>query len=646
MTATTLMNPEPSSAPQALEAPEPANLLTVEGLRVSFPGEEGMVDAVRGVDFSVDAGEIVAVVGESGSGKTVSALSLLGLLPKQAKVEMDRGIIAGEDLTKARESALRAIRGRKVGVIFQDPLSSLNPVQRVGHQIAEAVTVQNGLRRSQARDRAVELLEQVGIPDPERRYRAYPHEFSGGMRQRAMIAMALVSEPSLLIADEPTTALDVTVQAQILDLIRRLQQELNMGVLLITHDLGVVAGTADRVVVMRRGEVVERGSTADILERPREQYTKDLLAAVPRLDEESHQTIRESDGGEILKVSDLRVDFGKVRRFRPEKSNLISAVNGVDLELGKSRTLGLVGESGCGKTTLGRAIIQLTRPTDGQVEIGGASLSGLSDKALRPLRTEFQIVFQDPQASLNPRFTVERILAEPLDMHDLVPGGPAEKRARIVELLELVGLGREHLKRRPHELSGGQRQRIGIARALAVEPELIVLDEAVSALDVSVQAEVLLLLQRLQEELGVAYLFIAHDLAVVRQISDEVAVMYLGRIVETGPVDKVYRAPSHPYTAALLSAVPVLSTERRRERIVLKGDPPSPGNIPPGCPFQNRCWLREKLGNPEICTTTRPDLTPAIDDMARSSACHFSGDVTASLPPESVPTADSSGATS
>ncbi len=646
MSTATLMNPESKSTAVASSRPEEKNLLSVERLRVSFPGEDGMVAAVRGVDLSVDAGEIVAVVGESGSGKTVSALSLLGLLPKRSKIEMDSGRLVGEDLARATESDLRRIRGRKVGMIFQDPLSSLNPVQRVGHQISEAVTIQTGLHRAKAEARAIELLEQVGIPDAKSRYRSYPHEFSGGMRQRAMIAMALVSSPSLLIADEPTTALDVTVQAQILDLIRSLQQEMNMGVLLITHDLGVVAGIADRVVVMRRGEVVERGSTADILTRPKEQYTVNLLDAVPRLDRPGERPSRPDDEGAVLEVNDMRVVFGKERRFKKGGTGQISAVNGVDLRLGPGRTMGLVGESGCGKTTLGRAIIQLTRPTEGEVSIGGNPLTKLSEKDLRPLRTQFQIVFQDPQASLNPRYSVESILAEPLKMHEMVPGGPRERRRRIVELLELVGLGAEYANRRPHELSGGQRQRIGIARALAVEPELIVLDEAVSALDVSVQAEVLTLLQRLQVELGIAYLFIAHDLAVVRQSSDDVAVMYLGRIVETGPVEDVYTQTTHPYTAALLSAVPVLSTERRRERIVLKGDPPSPGNIPPGCPFQNRCWLREKLGNPDICTAERPVLTPSPAGSKRLSACHFAGDVSANLPADSLLTSGLTGSAS
>jgi len=614
--------------------------MSVAGLKVSFATSDGIFTAVKGIDLDVKAGEVVAVVGESGSGKTVSALSILGLLPKQARIEMEHGELAGEDLTVRTEASMRRLRGSKVGMIFQDPLSSLNPVQRVGKQIVEAIELQTGLRGGAAKKRGIELLQQVGIPDAANRFASYPHEFSGGMRQRAMIAMALVSPPPLLIADEPTTALDVTVQAQILELLRELRDELDMGVMLITHDLGVVAGLADRVVVMNRGDVVERGSTAEILGNPQEEYTSRLLDAVPRLDRPGRNRPLSASGEPVLSVDGLEVVFGQKRRFG--KSSLVSAVNGVDLDLPPGRTLGLVGESGCGKTTLGRAIIQLNRPTEGTVEIYGDEISGLSDAELRPLRRKFQIFFQDPQSSLNPRFTIERTLAEPLEIHKLVPDG-AKRRERIIELLELVGLGPEHLTRRPHELSGGQRQRVGIARALAVEPKIVVLDEAVSALDVSVQAEILTLLERLQDELGIAYLFIAHDLAVVRQISDEVAVMYLGRIVEYGPAEKVYTDALHPYTAALLSAVPVIDTaaeeHRSRERIVLAGDPPSPLDIPPGCPFQNRCWLREKLGNPSACSERLPELAPSGDggDQTHLSACHFADEHARHVPAGVLP---------
>ncbi|MDO8187649.1 ABC transporter ATP-binding protein [Conexibacter sp. JD483] len=615
-------------------------LLRVRGLNVAFGPADDPVRAVRGVDLDVRAGEVVALVGESGSGKTVSALALLGLLPAGARVSMDEAVLAGEDRAAMSEEELRLVRGARAGTVFQDPLSSLNPVQRIGDQIVEAIRLHRRIGTREARRLAVARLAQVGIPDPQRRFRDYPHQFSGGMRQRAMIAMALASAPPLLIADEPTTALDVTVQAQILDLIQELQRELSMGVLLITHDLGVVGRVADRVVVMNRGEVVERGETAQILSRPSDPYTIRLLESLPRLDVAKRAPAAaggEPDGAArkvALETAGLEVVFSRRGGAIGRKVTNVRAVDDVSLTVGAGRTLGLVGESGCGKTTLGRAIVQLADATAGQVTIGGTRLGGERARRLRDLRRHFQLVFQDPQASLDPRQRIGRILEEPLALHDLC-GGREQRRRRVVELLELVGLGTEFATRLPHELSGGQRQRIGIARALALEPSLIVLDESVSALDVAIQAQILALLERLQQELGIAYVFISHDLAVVRQIADTVAVMYLGRVVESGPSEQIYREPRHPYTAALLSAVPIadVARERARERIVLHGDPPSPADPPSGCAFHTRCWLRSRLGDPEICTTARPALGGRADGGQHRAACHFSDRQAELLPP-------------
>jgi peptide/nickel transport system ATP-binding protein len=629
------MAPE-NRMPEASLPPAAEPLLAVRDLQVTFRQGAADVEAVSGVSFSVAPGEVVALVGESGSGKTVSALATLGLLPRVAQVTMSAGSLAGHDLTRAGEEELRHLRGATAGMIFQDPLSSLNPVKRVGDQVVEAIRLHSPARRADARRQAIDRLAQVGIPDAARRFSDYPHQFSGGMRQRAMIAMALAASPPLLIADEPTTALDVTVQAQILELIQRLQRELSMGVLLITHDLGVVSRVADRVLVMYRGEIVEEGSAAQILRSPAEDYTKALLAAIPRLDVPRERPARPAApaaaGDPLLAIDDVKVTFTQGGGLFRKAWN-IAAVAGVDLEVEAGKTLGLVGESGCGKTTLGRAILQLTRPTEGEVRIGGQALSGIDDRDLRPLRRRMQIVFQDPQASLTPRHRVERILTEPLELHGLRTTAE-EKRRRVDELLELVGLDPALRRRLPHELSGGQRQRVGIARALAVEPDVIVLDESVSALDVSVQAQVLALLERLQRELGVAYVFISHDLGVIRHIADSVAVMYLGRIVEQGPSEAVYLAPRHPYTAALLSAVPVPDPERerRRTRIILKGDPPSPADPPSGCPFSSRCWLRERLGNPEVCTREAPPLVQATGTAGHLAACHFSEEQAANLP--------------
>ena len=690
-------------------------VLEVNGMQVSFAAEGGTVEAVRDVSMRVGRGEVVALVGESGSGKTVSALGLLGLLPQSAQVRADDATLDDIDLDGLDPASIRRVRGGRAGMIFQDPLSSLNPVQQVGKQIAEAVRLQTGVGKRAARKRAIELLEQVGIPAAAERFSDYPHQFSGGMRQRAMIAMALSGSPALLIADEPTTALDVTVQAQILELIDGLRVEFGMGVLLITHDLGVVAGIADRVLVMYAGNIVEAGPTEEIMKSPWHRYTLGLLRSIPRLDVPGGGTLisiegappqpgteitgcafaprceradakcqtapplmevapgrwsacwhpatpeeavrdqdasaaaaapSRSDAEQILQADDVSVVFGSKRRFLPGGAAPLVAVNEVSIRLDAGRTIGLVGESGSGKTTLGRAIVQLTEPTGGTVEICGRELTGLSQRQLRPLRRDFQVVFQDPQSSLNPRHRIGRILSEPLVLNGIVASEP-ERAQRVDELLELVGLSPRMVGRLPHELSGGQRQRVGIARALSVSPKLIVLDESVSALDVSVQAQILSLLERIQSELNIAYLFIAHDLAVVRHIADDLAVMYLGRIVERGPSEQIYRAPRHPYTAALLSAVPVPdpAVERERERIVLHGDPPSPANPPQGCPFHTRCWLRKALGDPERCVAERP-LPRPIDDgsSGHDTACHFGEDVPRHLAADAILTETRGGA--
>ena len=682
---------------QASETP----VLDVRSLEVAFRSDEGSLAAVRGIDLEIGRGEVVALVGESGSGKTVSALALLGLLPQSAKVDMASGRLDGYDLTNLDKTTLREIRGAHVGIIFQDPLSSLNPVQKVGHQIRETVTLQLGLRGGEAKRVAIDLLAQVGIPDPASRYDEYPHQFSGGMRQRAMIAIALAGSPPLLVADEPTTALDVTVQAQILELIASLRAARDMGVLMITHDLGVVAGIADRILVMYAGRIVETGPAEEVLRRPRHRYTLGLLRSLPRLDTRRgaplraiegsppdvddvgtgcafaprcesasercaerpelaaaipghafacwhpftgdasvEDTLDEGERGEaagterVLEVSRVEVVYGTRRRLLPGGAAPVRAVAGVDMNLDGATTIGLVGESGSGKTTLGRAIVRLLEPTGGSITVHGHEIAHMGERELRPLRRDFQIVFQDPQASLNPRHRINEILSEPLELHGLYPGAEA-RRQRIDELLELVGLSPRFATRLPHELSGGQRQRVGIARAVAVGPKLIVLDEAVSALDVSVRAQILNLLERLQTELGVAYVFIAHDLAVVRHIASEVAVMYVGRIMEYGPAEAIYREPRHPYTAALLSAVPVpdVARERARERILLHGDPADPRRPPEGCPFHTRCWLRQQLGNPERCVSETPTLAPSASDEPRQAACHFSTELAEQLPP-------------
>ncbi|MFD5906192.1 dipeptide ABC transporter ATP-binding protein [Streptomyces microflavus] len=524
-------------------------LVRVAGLTVDF----GSVRAVDGLSFTLEAGGALAVVGESGSGKSASAYALLGLHRGTGARVGGTVEVAGTDVNAADDAGLRALRGAKAAMVFQDPLSSLDPYYPVGDQIAEVHRVHHRVSRKAARARAVEVLDRVGIPDAARRSRLRPHEFSGGMRQRALIAMALACEPQLIVADEPTTALDVTVQAQILDLLHTLRQETGMGLLLVTHDVGVAAESVDDVLVMRDGREVERGPVARVLGAPREAYTKELLAAVPRVETRRVVPVPSPRAEEasvpLLEAVGLRSEFGR-------GSGKVAAVGGVSLTVHAGRTLGIVGESGSGKTTLGRMLVRLLDPTAGRLRYGGTEIGSLSEKELRPFRRELQMVFQDPVASLNPRRSVGESVADPLRAAG--EGDEGRIRDRVGALLERVGLDPAHFERYPHEFSGGQRQRIGIARALAAEPKVIVCDEPVSALDVTTQAQVVALLAELQRELGIGLVFIAHDLAVVRQVSDRVAVMRGGLIVEQGSADEVYGDPRDPYTKQLLAAVPAL----------------------------------------------------------------------------------------
>ena len=524
------------------------SLLDVRDLRVEFRSPERTVTAVDGVSFSVDTGEIVALVGESGSGKTVTSLSLLQLVDPPGHVIGGEAIFDGRDLLAAGEQEIRKIRGNEIAMVFQEPMTSLNPLLTIGAQVAEPLRVHRGLSRRDARRRAIELLELVELPDPERVARRHPHHLSGGMRQRVVIAMALACEPRVLIADEPTTALDVTVQAQILDLLHGLTTQLGTATILVTHDLAVVAEHADRVVVMRNGRVEESGEADDVLRRPKAAYTRALLDAAPGRGE--RRPVRDDSAeSPLLAVEGLR------RVFRSRRGD-VTAVDDVSFTVAPGRTLGLVGESGSGKSTTARLVLRLIEPTAGTVRFEDTDITALKSGPLRDARRHMQLVFQDPYASLDPTFSVRQAVAEPLVAHRV--GTRGDRDERVAELLRLVGLTPEHGRRAPRELSGGQRQRVAIARALALEPKLLVCDEPVSSLDVSVQAQVLELLVDLQEQLDLAYLFISHDLAVVREVADDVAVMRHGRIVERGRVEEIYEDPSHEYTQLLLSSAPTL----------------------------------------------------------------------------------------
>jgi len=541
-------------------------LLEVNNLQVHFHTEKGVVKAVNDVSFHIDKGETLAVVGESGSGKSVTSLAIMRLLPTPpAKIEGGEIKFAGRDLLKLSESAMRKIRGNDISMIFQEPMTSLNPVYTVGDQIAEAIVLHQGKSHEQAMKQAVEMLDLVEVPEPAKRVHYYPHQMSGGQRQRVMIAMALSCNPSLLIADEPTTALDVIIQAQILDLIKKLQREIGASVLFITHDLGVVAEIADRVVVMQEGKVVEQGNALDVFTRPQHAYTKRLLSAVPRIDALKPAPPVKAEPKVLLDVQHMRKWFPIKGGLFSRTVGHVKAVNDFDIKLYEGEVLGLVGESGSGKTTAGRAILRLIEPTAGAVVFDGVDVTKLNSHDMRAYRRRMQIIFQDPFASLNPRMSIGSILAEPLVIHGLVKTR-AERERRVAELLELVQLEHTMVNRYPHEFSGGQRQRVGIARALAVEPDFIVADECVSALDVSIRKDVLELLKDLRTRLGLTLLFISHDLAVVEDISDRVAVMFKGDIVEVSSAHSIYRDPQDDYTKALLAAVPIPDPTLKRER--------------------------------------------------------------------------------
>jgi peptide/nickel transport system ATP-binding protein len=648
------------------------DLLTVENLHVQFANPRGVVRAVEGVGFAVRRGETVAIVGESGSGKSVTALAIMRLLARNGRVTAGRIRFEGRDLLRLDGESMRRIRGRHIAMIFQEPMTSLNPVLPIGLQIAESVQIHLGKSAAEARARAAELLGLVGIVDAERRLDQYPHQFSGGMRQRVMIAIGLACEPKLLIADEPTTALDVTIQAQILELMKDLSRRLGIALVVITHNLGIVARYADRVNVMYAGRMVEQGRADDVFLRPRHPYTMGLMRAVPRLDRPRGARLETIEGlppnlaalppgcrfaprcphridacaadppltptdtgglsacvraadiaagtiaaapaaagdapapaaaeAPLLTVRGLTKHFAVSTGFGGRRGT-VRAVEDVSFDVRAGETVGLVGESGCGKTTVGRLILRLETPTAGEIRFDGHDLAGAKAAALKALRRRIQVIFQDPYASLNPRMTVGAIVGEPLGVYGIVPKG--EIGGRVQALLGQVGLRPEMAARYPHQLSGGQRQRVGIARALAMEPKFIVCDEAVSALDVSIQGQIVNLLEDLQKRMGLAYLFIAHDLAVVRHIAMRVVVMYLGRVMEVADRDTLYREPLHPYTKLLLDAAPVPdpSIEKTRAPRLIGGELPSPLAPPAGCVFHTRC----PLAGPE-CRQAPPPL--------------------------------------
>ena len=665
-------------------------LLQIKNLHTDIEIRSGVVRALSGVDLHVNPGETLGIVGESGSGKTMTALSLMGLLPQGGKVSSGSIILDGQDLTKMPLHLKRKMRGTKVGMIFQDPLTSLNPTMKIGLQVCEPLRVHEKLSKRAALARAVEILKRVGMPRPEVVINNYPHQLSGGMRQRVMIAMALVCKPRILIADEPTTALDVTTQMQILDLIDELRDEYKMGVILITHDLGVVAGHTDRVAVMYAGRIVETAPTKTLFTEPKHRYTSSLMAALPEralaagtklfsipgappsltnlpkgcrfaarclwatdecragypdLSGDENHTFScfhpVQEGDESPAVLQAMMDSGKAEDavdatgqishevlldvkeasrvyessgsgFFKRDKGVVSAVDRVSITVNKGETYGLVGESGCGKSTVGRLIAGLERPSGGAIELDGRDLAKLKGRDAVRIHRDVQMMFQDSYAAMDPRMRIDQILAEPMSIQKT--GNARQIAERIMEILEQVGLTEEILDRYPHEFSGGQLQRIGFARSLTLAPDLIVADEPVSALDVSVQAQVLNLMKDLQQELGLSYLFISHDLAVVQYMADRIGVMYLGRIVEEGPAHEVVKNPKHPYTKALIDSIPVPDPEFQHDESAIKltGEPPSAVNPPKGCRFRPRCPFAG-----EECK-----VQPMLTDETHRVACH------------------------
>lgn len=659
-------------------------VLSIENLHISFKTHAGKVHAVRGVDLSVKQGETLAIVGESGSGKSVTAKSIMGLLPPQNSIVEDGKIMFGnQDLLTLNKKAMNKVRGSDITMIFQDPMTSLNPTMKVGKQVVESAIKHRNLGKKEASKLALELFELVGIPNPRERLQQYPHQFSGGMRQRVVIAMALACSPKLLIADEPTTALDVTIQAQILDLLKHIQKEIGTAIIFITHDLGVVANIADSVAVMYAGRIVEKGSVEEIFYEPTHPYNSGLLKSMPNMKmsgqlysipgsppdmtnppkgdafaprndfalaidyeeqppmfeiSKTHSAatwllhpqspdinVSEAQDGKVVEesnkkganVNEVILQTSNLKKyFQIGSKQTLQAVDGISLEIRKGETLGLVGESGCGKSTVARTIMGLYEPTSGEISYNNKPIT---QKDRKKYSQNMQMIFQDPYASLDPRKTVEDIVAEGIDIHNLAKD-KKERKATVEELLEVVGLQKEHAQRYPHEFSGGQRQRIGIARTLAVEPELIIADEPISALDVSIQAQVVNLLMKLQKERDLTFLFIAHDLSMVKYISDRIGVMYLGGLVELASSDELTSNPLHPYTQALLSAVPVPdpNEEKGRERIILEGSIPSPVDPPTGCRFRTRCPL----------ATEKCIETPAWREIEEDHwvACHYAED--------------------
>lgn len=664
-------------------------LLEINNLSIDFKTRKGQIQAIHNVSLSIGAGETVCLVGESGSGKTVTSKAIMRLIDHENGIISSGKVLLGElDLARLPEAELRKIRGKRVAMVFQEPMAAFDPVFTIGEQIAETIRTHEAVSKTEAWQRGEHLLHRVGIPDPAIRMKQYPGQLSGGMLQRAMIAMALSCNPQLLIADEPTTALDVTIQAQILLLLQDLKRELGMAVLLITHDLGVAAKLADRIIVMYGGQIVEEAAARELFAAPKHPYTQGLLKSIAKLDsvkgsklyaiegsvpsphalpagcvfhprcasaterckreapslletksrkyacwhpveheaasrQSLQQAKREQERQEHAQQvqSEPLFEIKQLSKHYPVKGNsffaartIIRAVENVSFTIRRNETFGLVGESGSGKSTLGRLLLQLERASSGQVTFNGIDLSKVQGASLRKMRSQMQVIFQDPHSSLDPRWTVEDSIAEPLKVHSSL--SPNERTKRVAELLALVGLDPVIAKRYPHEFSGGQRQRIGIARAIALNPSFILADEAVSALDVSVQAQIINLLQDLQKKLGLTYLFIAHGLQVVRHISDRIGVMYLGKLVEIAPSEQLFNEPAHPYTKALIASIPQPDPTIASELQPIEGEIPSPANPPAGCRFHPRCPLAT-----EACRSEEPLLRQI--DRERYVSCHY-----------------------